>query len=102
MQLKQLIQVLLVSASVLALGACASGVHDSDNPGVSDANTNGGAMASGINQGNGFGEDGGPAGQGLSKRTYYFDFDKSDVHDVDKPAIFANADYLVAHASAKI
>jgi peptidoglycan-associated lipoprotein len=100
MQLKQLIRVLVVSFGVLALGACASGVRDGDNPEVSDAN--GGAMASGVNQGSGFDEDGGPAGEGLSKRTYYFDFDKSDVHDADKPAIFANADYLVAHTSAKV
>ena len=102
MRLKQLVQTLLICGGVLALGACASGGHDSETAGVSDANAADSSRTSGVDQGSGFGDENGPAGHGLSKRTYYFDYDKSDVHDDDKPAIFANANYLVAHSSAKI
>lgn len=103
MKLKKLVQAMVVTCGVLMLGACASGVHDGDVGGSPDASAgNGGAAASGVSQNVGFGEDGGPMGGVVSKRTYYFDYDKSDVHESDKPAIFANADYLVSHASAKV
>jgi peptidoglycan-associated lipoprotein len=38
----------------------------------------------------------------LAKRTYYFEYDKSDVSDQEKPAIFANAENLVAHPNMKV
>lgn len=38
----------------------------------------------------------------LANRIYYFDFDSPVVHDQDKPAIFANADYLLTHPNSKI
>lgn len=38
----------------------------------------------------------------LAKRVYYFDFDSPVVHDQDKPAIFANADYLLTHPKSQI
>jgi len=102
MQLKKLAQLVLISAGLLTLGACASGVHDGDNPSVTDASAMDGSKTSGIGDNSGFDDQNGGAGHGLSQRTYYFDYDKSEVHDEDKPAIFANANYLVAHSSAKI
>jgi peptidoglycan-associated lipoprotein len=38
----------------------------------------------------------------LSKNIYYFDFDKSEIHQSDLPAIYAQGDYLMAHPAAKI
>lgn len=104
MRLKQLIQTLFVCGSIAALSACASGGHGNgnDTASVTDANAAEGAQTSGIEQGAGFDDQNGPAGQGLSQRTYYFDFDSSDVHDEDKPAIYANANYLVTHSNARI
>lgn len=66
-----------------------------------------GAKTSQVDVNDQFGEDSLKASssdaQGLlTKRTYYFDFDKSDIHDADKNAIIANADYLVAHPNAHI
>lgn len=37
-----------------------------------------------------------------SQRVYYFDFDSNVVHDVDKPAIMANANYLLRHPRSKV
>lgn len=38
----------------------------------------------------------------LSKRTYYFAFDRSEVRAGDVPAIEANAEYLASHPNAKV
>ena len=38
----------------------------------------------------------------MSKRTYYFAFDSSDVQQSDMPSINANANYLISHARARI
>jgi len=97
MQLKKLTQVMLV-ASVFLLSACSS-LHRNTSKGVNgdnDAETTAMNGDEGVN-----GEESG--GESLAqKRTYYFDFDRSDVQDTDKPAIVANADYLIAHPSTKI
>lgn len=104
MRLKTLVQVVLISSSILALGACARHKNPGENnlSAMNDVN-NGGAQASGLGQGDGFTDQGGTRNMASSnKRTYYFDFDKSDVRDADKPAIIANADRLVAHPQAKV
>lgn len=106
MKLKKLVKVMLVSCSILALGACSS-MHHRNGYGAGD-NMNGGAgpgvQASGVGQGDEFSNQGSSrvTAQGAQKGTYYFDFDKSDVHDEDKPAIYAHADHLVAHPKSKI
>jgi peptidoglycan-associated lipoprotein len=38
----------------------------------------------------------------LSKRSIYYDFDKSAIKDQDKPLIQAHAGYLVGHHAAKV
>jgi peptidoglycan-associated lipoprotein len=43
-----------------------------------------------------------PPGSPLSKRVVYFDFDRSDVHEEDRPIIEAHAGYLAAHPNAKV
>ena len=105
MKLKTIAQIVMVGCSILALSACSTtkkgntGYYDA--AGMNQMNTADGAHASGIGQGDSYGDDG-VGGHGLAKRTYYFDFDKSDVREEDKPAIIANANYLVAHSHARI
>lgn len=45
-----------------------------------------------------------PAGSNLKvgEQTYYFDFDKSDVHDADKPSIQVQGNYLIKNSNAKL
>ena len=98
MQLKKIAQVMLV-AGVFVLSACSSLHRHTSGSGVesgSDAETTAMNGDEGVN-----GEDTG--GESLAKkRIYYFDFDKSNVQETDRPAIVANADYLIAHPGTKI
>lgn len=105
MQLRKWIQVILLSGSVITLAACHSAHKNSYNDAaVNDANASyseNGAQASGLGEEASFGDQAGSQ-QSLSKRIYYFDYDSNVVHEDDKPAISANARYLVAHRNAKI
>ena len=102
MKIKKIVHVTLLSCSLLALAACSSTKHkNTDDMGMNGANDS--AQSSGIGQGEDFGSTDGVSSQGLlSKRTYYFDFDRSNVHENDKPAIMANADYIIAHPNSKV
>jgi peptidoglycan-associated lipoprotein len=100
MRLKKIAQVVLISCSILALGACSTAKKHGNSSSMGDGE--GGAQTSGIEQGEGFGDEGGGSGQGLSKRTYYFDFNSFEIRQSDMSAIEANADYLVAHPNTKI
>jgi peptidoglycan-associated lipoprotein len=98
MQLKQIIHTLLLGSSLCLLTSCAAWKSSQDNNGaIVDGNSTGA-------QTTGLGEDGGLAGQdqGLTKRTYYFDFDSNQVREEDRSAIEANAEYLINHPNAKI
>lgn len=103
MKLRKIAQVALVAASILAIGACStSGKHGSGNGayGANGSDMNG-VEAGGAGDSENFG--GGVNGRnGSAKNTYYFDYDSNVVHDEDKPRIFANADYLVAHSNARV
>ncbi len=109
MKLKKLIQIMLVGGIILVFAACSS-KRKSDNVGVNDtgsysygAGAGQSTRASGMGDNQNFGDERSSSSRSLvSNRTYYFDFDKSDVHDEDKPAIYANANYLVAHPRIKI
>lgn len=59
------------------------------------------ALSSGIGEDGQF-ADGTHRKQLLSKRVYYFDFDSNIVHSEDRPAIVANAEYLINHPNSKI
>lgn len=98
MKLKKIAQVVLVSFGILALGACSSTKHN-NSASVADAGADG-AMTSGAGAGDEFAGTG--SEQASAGRIYYFDFDRSEVRDSDRPSILANADYLVAHPNAKI
>ena len=105
MKLKTIAQAVLVGCSILVLSACSSTKHQNggyDATGMNEMNT-AGAQSSGLGQGENFGDqDGDASGRGLAKRVYYFDFNSYVVRDEDRPAILANADYLVAHPRARI
>jgi len=104
MKLKTIAKMVVIS-SILALNACSSTKHNTgyDSSAMNDMNTARGAQASGLGQGQNYGDEkGGASSRGLAKRTYYFDFNSYVVRNEDKPAILANADYLVAHPRARI
>lgn len=107
MRVGQWIRILLISISIIALTACHSTHKNTDPSAVNEANAaynNNAAEASGLGQDASFADQaGGNGNQHLAnKNTYYFDFDKDVVHDQDKPAIEANADYLTNHARTKV
>lgn len=106
MKLKKLAQIMLVGCSIFALGACSSTGTHANGQGMGGAEVGeggeGGAQASGMGDSDNFGGSGMSKQQLLHKRTYYFDYDSNTVHDNDKAAIFANANYLVTHHSAKV
>lgn len=102
MQLKKLAQIMLIGVSVLTISACTHNKKGTDpNAGSTYEDPYNKAQASGAGEGNNYGDEN-SARKLASKDTYYFDFDKSEVHEQDKPAIYAKADYLVANPNAKI
>lgn len=102
-KLKKWAQVILIGASVLALAACATKHRKPDESSINDANAsyaNGDAQSSGLGQDSSFGDEArSPHGNG---RVYYFDYDSPVVRSDDKPAIVANANYLLGHPGAKV
>ncbi len=101
MKLKTLVQVMLVSCTIMGLTACSSMKKHGDQSGASDANGSG-SQTYGAGDSSNFGGGNLTPEQLLAKRTYYFEYDKTDVSDNDKPAIMANANHLVANAHAKV
>ena len=103
MKLKQLVRVMLVGCSILAISACSTtGKNGGGQTGYSDGDASG-AQAAGMGEGDGFGGTGGSGSRHAANgRTYYFNYDKSEVRDEDKPAIMANAEKLVNNPSAKV
>jgi peptidoglycan-associated lipoprotein len=104
MQIKKLVQVLLIGTAILTLSACKAPNHagqDQFTPAGSGDAVSGGAEASGAGDGANFGDSQGVRSRS-ARNTYYFDFDRSDVRSDDKPGIYANADYLVAHPRATV
>lgn len=98
MKLKTLVQMIVITCGIVSLVACSS--TGKKNASVSDA-SGGGAQSMGAGDGSSFGSNMSPA-ESLAKRTYYFEYDRSDVSADDKAAINANGDNLIAHPSAKI
>jgi peptidoglycan-associated lipoprotein len=103
MKIKKLVQVMIVSCGILSLAACSS-MHKSGSGNGDMADVNGGgAQSMGLGDGSGtFGTDGMSPQQLLAKHVYYFDFDRSEVNDNEKPAIYANADRIMANQHTKV
>lgn len=103
MRLKHYFRTILLGSSISFLVSCAAWHSgQQDNSSMVD-----GATADASNaQPTGLGDESSvqssaDSEQNLTKRTYYFAFDRSDVRDEDKPAIEANAQYLLNHPNAK-
>ena len=101
MKLKKIAQIIFISCSIAALGACSTPGTKSSMDSASGSSAEAGAEASGLGDGQDFGDNGGTR-HASSKNTYYFSFDKSEIRPQDKPAILANANYLLAHPKAHI
>lgn len=104
MKLNNWMKIILVGGSVLMMVACSSKHKRTDASAINEANAsynNGEAQSSGLGEESGFGDQAGGA-QLLSKRVYYFDFDSNVVHSNDRPAIMANANYLLSHPNTKV
>ena len=103
MKLKQWIQMLVVSSSIVALTACSSAhKRGVDQSAVDQANAAYGAQSSGLGQESGFGDQAGGGRLASNGRVYYFDFDSNIVRDGDKPLIEKNAEYLLSHPHTKV
>lgn len=102
--LKKLTQMMLICGGVAVLSACSYlHHHNSGANGEGEGDASSAAQSSGVGaEGYTEGSDGSASQSLVANRTYYFDFDKNTVHDADKPAIYANADYLLAHPHAHI
>jgi peptidoglycan-associated lipoprotein len=97
MKTKRWINFILIAFSVFMLAACST-KHKQDQSAINDANAayNDSAQASGLGDNAGFGDQA-ANGRQTAQRIYYFDFDSNIVHESDKPAIAAQANYLLAH-----
>lgn len=106
MKLKAIAKIVAVGCSILVLSACSTTKRNHsgyDATAMNDMNTSAAAHSSGIGQSQNYEDQGESASsRGIAKRVYYFDFNSYVVRDEDKPAILANADYLVAHPRARI
>jgi len=102
---KKLAMVAIVAGSMLALAGCSSNKNKM-GPGGSMPGDENGAQAAGIGENENFGGDSsnGSAGsmQLAQKNTYYFDFDSSDVRQVDRPRVDATGNSLVSHPHKKV
>lgn len=108
MKLREGIKKIFIISAMVALAACAH-KRTLDQQAINDANAayyqsedRDEAQSSGIGENAQFNDGAHRRGQLLSKRTYYFDFDKYEVHSDDRYAINANAEYLIAHPQAKV
>lgn len=104
MKIKNWMKLIGVGVAVIALAACAHKRSAQNPSAINDENAayNNEAQTSGLGEESGFGDEGGNAGQRLSKRVYYFDFDSNVVRSEDRAAIVANANYLVSHSNTKV
>ncbi len=103
MKLKQWIEFILISSSIITLAACSHKTPPNPSA-VYEANEayHGKPESSGLGNESGFGDQSGVGARVVSKRVYYFDFDSNIVHEADKPAIMANADYLSSRVKAQV
>lgn len=105
MNLKKWMQVILIGGSIITLAACSSTRKSpSDTAAIDEANSaysNSSAQASGLGEESSFGDQAGGK-RNASSRVYYFDFDSDMVRDEYRPAIDANAQYLLRHGNAKV
>lgn len=112
---KASIKMLLAGFSFLVLAGCAStGDKAADvQNGMATTSTStgaGGVTTSGLGESSGFSKTKGFGGSSsgnahameVGNQTYYFDYDRSDVHDADRASVEVQAKYLASHPKAKV
>ena len=110
---KKSVQYVSLSVAMVVLAACSETTGTQapvDNMNASDSGP--GVKVSGAGDNAGFGDSDnkfGGATSGLQggtlkvgEQTYYFDFDKSTIHDADRPSIQVQSNYLIKNQSAKV
>jgi peptidoglycan-associated lipoprotein len=100
MKLKKWMQVAVIGAGFIMLAACSSAHKRDGSIDAANAAYNDGAQASGLGSESNFGDAN--SRSALAKRTYYFDYNSNAVHDSDKPSIYANANYIMAHPRLRV
>src|SRR5688572_16415773 len=101
MRLNKWMQLIIISLSIFALAACSTRRGSQSDIDAANSAYGRGAYASGLGADSDFG-DGVTGERMVSKRIYYFDYDHYAVRSEDKPAILANANYLLSHHQAKV
>ncbi len=113
--MKSLIKILSVSGLITVVTACST----TTGSGAPVENWDGGAVngtkVSALGDNGAFGSSDSKYGSGntggsvaggssmtVGEQTYYFDFNKSDVHEADKASIKVQADYLIKNSNAKL
>lgn len=104
MLMNRTLKFLFVTTGLLALSACSTFGKKSDDMGaeVSDANNDAGAYSSGVGERANFAGEGSAQGMQVGNQTYYFDFDRSEVHESDRSSIGVQSRYLAEHSNAKV
>lgn len=113
MKLKHICQLVLTATSITILAACSTTAGNKAPMDSADSDAaSAQAKANGLGNDSGFGDSDskfGADGSGrkgsnlqVGEQTYYFDFDKSDVHSDDKASIDVQAKYLIKHSDAKL
>lgn len=102
MQKTYILKILLIGIGALTFAACSS----TPSQGVAGAAVGqNGATTSGMSQNTLFADNSGTTAAAVCapcNQSYHFDFDGDAVHQEDTNAIYAQANYLVAHPNAKI
>lgn len=103
-QIKKITKIAILMASIVSLSACSS-LHKHDKAGVDGADKMH-VRSSGLGAQGSFGDEGSLASANKLKapydQTYYFEFDRYDVSPDDVASVDAQANYLLAHSSAKL
>jgi peptidoglycan-associated lipoprotein len=103
MQKKYILKILLIGIGVLTFAACSTTSSHGTAAGA-NAGQNG-ATTSGMGQSSLFADSSSTPAAAVCapcNQSYHFDFDSDVVHQEDMKAIYAQANYLVAHPNAKI
>lgn len=105
MRIRHSLKIALLGLGFSLLAGCAStGENGMSGATPVDGAMGGNTQAAGLGNENGFGGEGGRNGNKMqvANQTYYFDYDRSDVHSDDKPSIQVQGRHLAEHQNAKV
>lgn len=91
-------KILLIGAFALLLSACGTASKQAESDQAAQQDQRGAAQEQAGFKGSPFDDPSNP----LSKRTIYFDFDKSDINPEDREIVLAHARYLAQNPDKKV